>query len=104
MTEQVPPLRLQLGLLKAPSRSELKVTLPAGTVLVPTPAVSVTVTVHSAPWSTTTGLAQTTLVELARRLTVMAEPVGSLDAVCLSSDGACDALIVWLPPSRVVGV
>jgi hypothetical protein len=56
---------------KAPLPELLKLTVPPG-LDAPTPAVSITVTVQALPWLTFTGEAQLTVMEVVRRLTVIA--------------------------------
>ena len=81
-----------------------KVTVPEGSLALPAASVSVTVTEQIEVSSTTIGVWQMTSVVVARALTAMAEPVLSLDVAWMSSEAVYVALIVWLPPSTVVGV
>ncbi len=70
MTEQLPETNAQVVELNEPAGPvSVKVTVPIGVVAVPG-EVSVTVAVHDEAWPITTGLAQVTAVEVARRLTV----------------------------------
>jgi len=57
--------------VNAPLPELAKATVPLG-LDAPTPAVSATVTVQALPWLTFTGEAQLTVVEVVRKLTVMA--------------------------------
>ena len=70
VTEQLPDTRAHVVELKEPAGPvSVKVTVPVGVVMVPG-EVSVTVAVHDEAWPTTTGLVQTTAVEVLRLLTV----------------------------------
>jgi len=70
VTEQLPDTRAQVVELNEPAGPvSVKVTVPVGVVTVPG-EVSVTVAVHEEAWFTTTGLVQTTAVEVLRLFTV----------------------------------
>jgi hypothetical protein len=70
VTEQVPEASAQVVELKDPAGPvSVNVTVPVGVVTVPAD-VSVTVAVHDDATPTTTGLVQTTAVEVVRGLTV----------------------------------
>ena len=70
VTEQLPDTRAHVVELKEPAGPvSVKVTVPVGVVTVPG-EVSVTVAVQDEAWPTTTGLVQTTAVEVLRLLTV----------------------------------
>ena len=73
VTEQLPDTRAQVVELNDPAGPvSVKVTVPVGVVTVPG-EVSVTVAVQDDAWFTTTGLVQTTAVEVLRLLTVTLE-------------------------------
>ena len=73
VTEQLPDTRAQVVELNDPAGPvSVKVTVPVGIVTVPG-EVSVTVAVQDDAWFTTTGLEQTTAVEVLRLLTVTLE-------------------------------
>jgi len=82
VTEHVPADRVQLGALKVPARPvAVKPTDPAG-VLLPTPLVSATVAVHVDGWPIDTDAgAQTTVVEVVRRVAVTEPLVAPLLAL-----------------------
>jgi len=61
---------VQLVLEKAPGESERKLTLPVGVTTFPPLEESAIVAVQLEAWLTTTGLVQTTAVEVVRGLTV----------------------------------
>src|SRR5437763_16997248 len=70
VTEQLPETNAQVVELNEPAGPvSVKVTVPVGVVTVPG-EVSVTVAVQDDAWPTTTGLVQTTVVGVVRRLTV----------------------------------
>ena len=70
VTEQLPETRVHVVELNEPAGPvSVKVTVPVGVVMVPA-EVSVTVAVHDEAWLTTTGLVQTTAVEVVRGFTV----------------------------------
>ena len=70
VTEQLPETRVQVVELKDPAGPvSVNVTVPVGVVTVPAD-VSVTVAVHDEATPTTTGLVQTTAVEVVRGFTV----------------------------------
>ncbi len=70
VTEQLPDTRAHVVELKEPAGPvSVNVTVPVGVVTVPG-EVSVTVAVHEEAWFTTTGLVQTTAVEVLRLFTV----------------------------------
>jgi hypothetical protein len=70
VTEQLPETRAQVVELNDPAGPvSVNVTVPVGVVTVPA-EVSVTVAVHDDATPTTTGLVQTTAVEVVRGLTV----------------------------------
>ena len=70
VTEQLPETRAQVVELNEPAGPvSVKVTVPVGVVTVPGD-VSVTVAVHDEACPTTTGLVQTTAVEVLRLFTV----------------------------------
>ena len=70
VTEQLPDTRAHVVELNEPAGPvSVNVTVPVGVVAVPG-EVSVTVAVHDEAWPITTGLVQTTVVEVARRFTV----------------------------------
>jgi hypothetical protein len=70
VTEQLPETRAQVVELKDPAGPvSVNVTVPVGVVMVPAD-VSVTVAVHDEATPTTTGLVQTTAVEVVLGLTV----------------------------------
>jgi hypothetical protein len=70
VTEQLPDARAHVVELKDPAGPvSVNVTVPVGVVMVPG-EVSVTVAVQDDATPTTTGLVQTTAVEVVRRLTV----------------------------------
>ena len=70
VTEQLPETNAQVVELNEPAGPvSVKVTVPVGVVTVPG-EVSVTVAVHDDAWPTTTGLVQTTAVEVLRLFTV----------------------------------
>jgi hypothetical protein len=68
--EQVPAVRVQLIDEGSRDASLVKVTVPVGTIAVPT-SMSVTVAMHMEVWPTVTGLVQVTVVLVARALTVI---------------------------------
>jgi len=73
VTEQLPDTRVQVVELNDPAGPvSVKVTVPVGVVTVPA-EVSVTVAVQDEAWFTTTGLVQTTPVEVLRLFTVTLE-------------------------------
>jgi hypothetical protein len=70
VTEQLPETRAQVVELNEPAGPvSVNVTVPVGVMMVPV-EVSVTVAVHEDATPTTTGLVQTTAVDVARGLTV----------------------------------
>ena len=70
VTEQLPDTRAQVVELNEPAGPvSVKVTVPVGVMIVPG-EVSLTVAVQDDAWFTTTGLVQTTAVEVVRTLTV----------------------------------
>ena len=70
VTEQLPDTRAQVVELNEPAGPvSVKVTVPVGVIMVPG-EVSLTVAVQDDAWFTTTGLVQTTAVEVVRTLTV----------------------------------
>ena len=70
VTEQLPETRVHVVELNEPAGPvSVKVTVPVGVVTVPA-EVSVTVAVHDEATPTTTGLVQTTAVEVVLGLTV----------------------------------
>ncbi len=70
VTEQLPDARVQVVELNEPAGPvSVNVTVPVGVVTVPAD-VSVTVAVHDEATPTTTGLVQTTAVEVVRGFTV----------------------------------
>jgi hypothetical protein len=70
VTEQLPDTNVHVVELNEPAGPvSVKVTVPVGVVTIPA-EVSVTVAVHDEAWFTTTGLVQTTVVEVVRGLTV----------------------------------
>jgi len=70
VTEQLPETKAQVVELKEPAGPvSVNVTVPVGVMIVPG-EVSLTVAVHDEAWPTTTGLVQTTAVEVVRGLTV----------------------------------
>ena len=70
VTEQLPEARVHVVELNEPAGPvSVNVTVPVGVVTVPA-EVSVTVAVHDEATPTTTGLVQTTAVEVVRGLTV----------------------------------
>ena len=70
VTEQLPETNAHVVELNEPAGPvSVNVTVPVGVVAVPG-EVSVTVAVHDEAWPITTGLVQTTVVEVARRFTV----------------------------------
>ena len=70
VTEHVPANRLQLAALRLPAAVVVKLILPVGVVMVPT-SVSATVAVHVEATPTNTGVMQVSVVDVARRLTVI---------------------------------
>ena len=68
--EQVPAVRVQLIDEGSRAASLVKVTIPVGTIAVPT-SMSVTVAMHIEVWPTVTELVQVTVVLVARALTVI---------------------------------
>jgi hypothetical protein len=104
-TEQVdaaPPdgLNGQVGELKVPFESDLKLTDPVGPDRVPL-AVSVTVTVHVAACATTTGEPQLTAVLVVRGPTTTS--LNPLDALCSAgSPPGYSAVILCVPDSTFV--
>jgi hypothetical protein len=104
-TEQVdaaPPDRLngQVGELKVPFESDLKLTVPVGLDRVPL-AVSVTVTVHVAACATTTGEPQLTAVLVVRGPTTTS--LNPFDALCSAgSPPGYSAVILCVPDSTFV--
>ncbi len=70
VTEQLPETNAQVVELNEPAGPvSVNVTVPVGVMIVPG-EVSLTVAVHEEAWPTTTGVVQTTAVEVVRRLTV----------------------------------
>ena len=70
VTEQLPETRVHVVELKDPAGPvSVKVTMPVGVMIVPV-EVSVTVVVHEEAWLITTGVVQTTAVEVVRGFTV----------------------------------
>lgn len=70
VTEQLPETRVHVAELKDPAGPvSVKVTVPVGVMIVPV-EVSVTVAVHEEAWLITTGVVQTTAVEVVRGFTV----------------------------------
>jgi hypothetical protein len=70
VTEQLPETRAHVVELKEPAGPvSVNVTVPVGVMMVPV-EVSVTVAVHEDATPTTTGLVQTTAVDVVRGLTV----------------------------------
>ncbi len=70
VTEQLPDTRAQVVELNEPAGPvSVNVTVPVGVIMVPG-EVSLTVAVQDDAWFTTTGLVQTTAVEVVRTLTV----------------------------------
>jgi len=70
VTEQLPETNAQVVELKEPAGPvSVNVTVPVGVMIVPG-EVSLTVAVQDDAWFTTTGLVQTTAVEVVRTLTV----------------------------------
>jgi hypothetical protein len=73
VTEQLPDTRVHVVELKEPvGPVSVKVTVPVGVITVPAD-VSVTVAVHEEATPTTTGLVQTTAVDVLRLFTVTLE-------------------------------
>ncbi len=72
-TEQLLPIRVQLAVLNEPEPVKVQATVPVGLIEVPAAELSVTVAVQVEAWPTVTGLVQTIVVELVRRLTIMVE-------------------------------
>lgn len=71
VTEQLPEARVQVVELNDPAGPvSVNATLPDGVINVPGD-VSDTVAMHGEAWFTTTGLEQTTLVEVVRRFAVI---------------------------------
>ncbi len=71
LTEQLPAARVQLAVLKEPEPVEVQPIVPVGVIGVSAVELSATVAVHVEAWPITTGLVQTTVVELVRTLMVM---------------------------------
>jgi len=70
VTEQLPETRVHVVELKDPAGPvSVKVTVRVGVMIVPV-EVSVTVAVHEEAWLITTGVVQTTAVEVVRGFTV----------------------------------
>ncbi len=70
VTEQLPDTRAHVVELNEPAGPvSVNVTVPVGVIMVPG-EVSLTVAVQDDAWFTTTGLVQTTAVEVVRTLTV----------------------------------
>lgn len=65
---------VQVVVEKVPGESETKLTLPVGVTTLPPLEVSAIVAVQLEAWFTTTGLVQTTVVEVARGLIIMLAP------------------------------
>jgi hypothetical protein len=104
-TEQVdasPPdgLNGQVGELKLPSESDLKLTVPVGLDRVPV-AVSVTVAVHVVVCETPTGEPQLTTVLVLRRVTTKSPD--PFDPACSAPPGY-SAVILCVPESTLVAL